>query len=187
MSDTVELPLMHWVWLTAFSGIVSNIGWELFNYFGHAMVHSFSSAWYEFKKLPAHIFSLHAPLRIAGVVTAALAVISLAQSTGGFEIASGPMQLLEAYRAYAYRAGDALFAAVIDPTTRHVAYDAIIAGLVVVFVIWRTIAGWRQYGDYQTAHGGIVGGVSLSTYFGLNLLGGLGAVVIALLMLDRLQ
>ena len=26
MSDSVELPLMHWFWLTALSGIVSNIG-----------------------------------------------------------------------------------------------------------------------------------------------------------------
>ncbi len=185
MSDSVELPLMHWVWLTALSGIVSNIGWELFTYFSHAMLHSFSSAWHEFKKLPSHIFTLHAPFRIAGVATAALAVISLLQATGNLQFGMVPLQLLEAYRHYAYGLGDMIFAAVIDAQSRHIAYDVLIAGLIVLFVIWRTASGWRNYGEFQNTHGGSEGGMSLGTYFGLQLLGGLGAVVMALAMLER--
>ncbi len=185
MSDTVELPLMHWLWLTALSGIVSNVGWELFTYFSHAMLHSFSSAWHEFKKLPSHLFSLHAPFRIAGVAIAALALISLMQTTGNFQFALVPLQLLETYRSYAYGLGDMIFAAIIDPQSRHLAYDLLIAGLIFVFVIWRTAKGWRNYGEFQSTHGGHDGGLSLTAYFGLQLLGGLGAVVIALVMLQR--
>ena len=186
-TDSIELPLMHWLWLTALSGVVGNIGWELFNYFGHATLHSFASAWHEFKKLPAHIFSLHAPLRVAGVVIAALAVISLAQATGGFAVAAVPMQLVELYRANAHALGDAVFAAVIAEDTRHIAYDAIVVALVLIFVVWRTGSGWRKYGEFQSAHGGIDGGLSFGTYFGLHLLGGLGAIVTALALLERLQ
>ncbi len=186
-TDTVELPLMHWFWLTALSGIVGNIGWELFTYFGHATVHSFASAWHEFKKLPAHIFSLHAPLRVAGIVIAALAVVSLAQATGGFAFAAVPMQLIEFYRANAHALGDLIFAAVIDDKTRYATYDALIVTLVLVFVVWRTASGWRKYGEFQTARGGAEGGVSLATYFGLHVMGGLGAIVIALALLERLQ
>lgn len=186
-TDLVELPLMHWFWLTALSGIVSNIGWELFTYFGHATVHSFASAWHEFKKLPSHIFSLHAPFRVAGIMIAALAVISLAQATGGFAFATVPMQLIDLYRANAHALGDIVFAAIIDPATRHNAHDALIVALVFVFIVWRTASGWRKYGEFQTAQGGTAGGVSLGTYFGLHLVGGLGAIVIALALLERLK
>lgn len=185
-TDAVELPLMHWLWLTALSGIVSNIGWELFNYFGHATMHSFASAWHEFKKLPAHVFSLHAPLRVAGVVLAALAVISLAQSTGGFVLTAVLTPLIEFYRAFAHGVADGVFAAIIDPATRAVAYDLIIVALIMVFVLWRTAAGWRHYAEFQNAHGGREGGLSLGTYFGIQLLGGLAAVTIALTILERL-
>ena len=185
-TDAVELPLMHWIWLTALSGIVSNIGWELFNYFGHATMHSFASAWHEFKKLPRHVFSLHAPLRVAGVALAALAVVSLAQATGGFAFGAAPMQLIEFYRSVAHSFADRVFAMVIDPDTRHVAYDLIIVALVMIFVVWRTAAGWRNYAEFQRAHGGSAGGLSLGTYFGLQLLGALAALAIALAVLDRL-
>ena len=186
-TDAVELPLMHWLWLTALSGVISNIGWELFNYFGHATMHSLASAWHEFKKLPSHVFSLHAPLRVAGVVLAALALISLAQSTGGFATAVLPMQLIEFYRAYAHGFADLVFAAIISPDTRHVAYDLIIAALIVVFVLWRTAAGWRNYAEFQDQHGGRTGGLSLGTYFGLQLFGALGAVAVALAIIEKLQ
>ncbi|MCE9522948.1 MAG: hypothetical protein K8S25_11030 [Alphaproteobacteria bacterium] len=182
-TDAVELPLMHWFWLTALSGIVSNIGWELFNYFGHATLHSFASAWHEIKKLPAHVFSLHAPLRVVGVMLTALAVVSLAQATGGFAFAAVPMQLIEFYRTNVNALGDALFAAVINEQSRHLAYDTIVAAFGLVFVVWRTAAGWRNYGEFQSAHGGL----SLGTYFGLQLLGGLAAVTSALVLLQRLQ
>jgi hypothetical protein len=59
--------------------------------------------------------------------------------------------------------------------------------LVFVFIVWRTASGWRKYGEFQTAQGGVAGGVSLGTYFGLHLIGGLGAVVIALALLERLK
>ena len=72
MSGSVELPIMHWISTTALSGIISNIGWKLFNHFGHAAIHSFSSAWHEFMKRPKLIFSLHAPIPIIGVVLAPL-------------------------------------------------------------------------------------------------------------------
>ena len=78
-----------------------------------------------------------------------------------------------------------IFAAIIDPQSRHLAYDSLIAGLIFVFVIWRTASGWKNYGEFQSAHGGHDGGLSLTAYFGLQLLGGLGAVVIALVMLQR--
>ena len=184
-NDAVELPLMHWIWLTALSGIVSNIGWELFNYFGHATMHSFASAWHEFKKLPSHVFSLHAPLRVAGVVIAALAVISLAQASGGFAFAAVPMQLIELYRSFAHGLADQVFAAIINEDTRHIAYDLIVVALIMVFVLWRTASGWRNYSEFQATHGGREGGLSLGTYFGLQLLGALGAIVIALAILDR--
>ena len=185
--DSVELPLIHWLWLTALSGIVGNIGWELFNYFGHATLHSFASAWHEFKKLPAHIFSLHAPLRVAGIVVAALAVISFAQATGGFAFAAVPMQLIELYRVNAHALGDTVFAAIINAETRAIAYDAIIVALALIFVVWRTASGWRNYGEFRRSRGGAEGGLSLGTYFGLHLVGGLGAVAIALALLERLQ
>jgi hypothetical protein len=182
-NDAIELPLVHWIWLTALSGIVSNIAWELFNYFGHATLHSLGSAWHEFKKLPAHIFSLHAPLRVAGVGLAALAVISLAQSTGGFVFAAVLMQLIEFYRGFAHAVGDAVFAAVINPDTRRIAYDVIVVGLILIFVIWRTAAGWRHYAEFQASRGGL----SLGAYFGLQLLGGFGAVAIALAVIARMN
>ena len=184
MSEPVELPLMHWLWLTALSGIVSNIGWELFNYFGHATLHSLSSAWHEFKKLPSHIFSLHAPLRVAGVAIVALAVLSLAQSTGDFAFAAALMQLIEFYHGVVQVAGDAAFALVIAPETRHAAYDLVVVALLVVFVLWRTASGWRNYGEFQRSHDG---SLSLGAYFGLQLLGGLGAVALALAIIDRLS
>ncbi len=186
-TDAVELPLMHWLWLTALSGIVSNIGWELFNYFGHATMHSFASAWHEFKKLPAHVFSLHAPLRVAGVAIAALAVISLAQATGGFVFAAVPMQLVEFYRSFAHAIGDQVFAAIINEDTRHIAYDMIVVALIMILVLWRTASGWRNYSEFQAAHSGREGGLSLGTYFGLQLLGALVAVAVALWTLERLQ
>jgi hypothetical protein len=186
-TETVELPLMHWLWLTAFSGIISNIGWELFNYFGHATLHSFASAWHEFKKLPAHIFSLLAPLRVAGVAIAALAIISFAQATGGFAFAAVPMQLVELYRTNVHAVGDAVFAAIINEDTRHIAYDALVVALALVFVLGRTASGWRKYGEFQNSHGGVEGGLSLGSYFGLQLLGGIGAVAIALTLLDTLK
>lgn len=185
-NDAVELPIMHWVWLTLLSGIISNIGWELFNYFGHATMHSLASAWHEFKKLPSHVFSLHAPLRVAGVVLAALAVISLAQSTSDFAFAAVLMQLIEVYRAFAHAVGDAVFAAVINPETRHVAYDLIVVALIMIVIVWRTASGWRHYGEFQASHGGREGGLSFGAYFGLHLLGGMGAVAVALAVLNRL-
>jgi len=181
-TDAVELPLLHWIWLTALAGIISNIAWELFNYFGHAAMHSFGSAWHEFKRLPAHVFSIHAPLRIAGVVLAALAVISLAQTTGGFEFSSAPMQLIELYRSLARGLGDFVFAAVIDEASRGLAYDVVIVALVLIFVVWRTAAGWRHYSEFKAANDGL----SLGSYFGLQLMAGLGAVVIALALIERL-
>jgi len=183
-TDALELPLTHWLWVTALAGIVSNIAWELFNYFGHAMAHSLASAWHEFKKLPAHVFSLHAPLRVAGIALAALAVVSFAQTTGGIEFAAAPMRLLELYRTFARAVGDAVFAAVISENTRHLAYDMIIVALVMIFVVWRTAAGWRHYADFQDSHGG---GVSFGVYFGLHLMGALGAVVLALWLLGQLR
>ena len=185
-NDAVELPIMHWVWLTALSGIISNVGWELFNYFGHATMHSLASAWHEFKNLPSHIFSLHAPFRVAGVVLAALAVISLAQSTGDFAFAAVLMQLIEVYRSFAHAVGDVVFAAVINPDTRHIAYDLLVVALIFIVIIWRTASGWRSYGDFQETHGGREGGLSLGTYFGLHLLGGIGAIAVALAILNRL-
>jgi len=182
-TDAVELPLMHWIWLTALAGIIINIAWELFTYFGHATMHSLASAWHELKKFPAQMFSLHAPLRVISVVLAALAIISLAQRTGGFEFASAPMQLIELYRSLAHDVGDWVFAAIIDERSRHLAYDVLVVALVMVFVVWRTAAGWRHYSDFQAANDGL----SLGAYFGLQLMGGLGAVVIALALLERLS
>ena len=184
MSDSVELPIMHWFWLTAISGIVSNIGWELFNYFGHATMHSFASAWHEFKKLPSHVLSVHAPFRVVGVVSAALAVISLVQSTGGFQFGVVPLQILDAYRSFAYGIGDSIFAAIINPGTRHFAYDLLIAGFLFFFVIWRTATGWRNYSEFQSAQGAGAT-MSFGTYFGLQILGGIVAVAIALAMIER--
>lgn len=183
-NDAVELPIMHWVWLTALSGIISNIGWELFNYFGHATMHSLASAWHEFKKLPAHIFSLHAPLRVAGVVLAALAVISLAQSTGGFVLVAALTQLIEFYRGFVHAVGDQVFALVINPSTRGAAYDLVVIALILVFVLWRTASGWRNYAEFQRGHGN--DGLSLGAYFGLQLVGAFGAIAIALAVIDRL-
>ena len=183
MSEPIELPLMHWLWLTALSGVVSNIGWELFNYFGHATMHSLASAWHEFKKLPSHIFSLHAPLRVAGVAIIALAVLSLAQSTGGFTLAAALMQLIEFYRAAVHTVGDYVFALVIAPETRHIAYDLVVVALIIIFVLWRTASGWRNYGEFQRGHDG---SLSLGAYFGLQLVGAFGAVAIALAVIDRL-
>jgi hypothetical protein len=184
-NDAVELPIMQWVWLTLLSGIISNIGWELFNYFGHATIHSLASAWHEFKKLPAHVFSLHAPLRVAGVVLAALAVTSLAQSTGDFAFAAVLMQLIELYRGLARAVGDSVFAAVINPDTRHVAYDLIVVALIMIVIVGRTASGWRHYGEFQATHGGREGGISFGAYFGLHLLGGMGAIAVALAVLNR--
>ncbi|MEQ1755571.1 MAG: hypothetical protein ABL973_15730 [Micropepsaceae bacterium] len=186
MTDSADLPAMHWIWLTALSGIISNIGWELFNYFGHATIHSFSSAWHEFKKLPVHIFSLHAPFRVAGVVSAALAVMSLIQASGGFEFGPVPVQLLETYRTWVHGLGDLVFAAILNPDTRGIAYDVLIAGFILFFVLWRTATGWHHYNEFQIAHSGNGENMSLGTYFGLQLLGGLGAVAIALAVLERL-
>lgn len=186
VTDTVQLPVMHWIWLTALSGIISNIGWELFNWFGHATIHSFSSAWHEFRKLPVHIFSLHAPFRIIGVVSAAMAVMSLVQASGGFEFGPVPVQLLEAYRNLAHGFGDLLFAAILNPVTRGMAYDTLIASFILVFVLWRTATGWHHYNEFQLSHRGAGESMSLGTYFGLQLLGGAGAVAIALAVLERL-
>jgi len=184
-TDALELPLMHWIWLTALTGIVSNIAWELFTYFGHATMHSLASAWHEFKKLPSHLFSLHAPLRIAGVVLGALAVVSLMQATSGFEFVAAPMQLVEAYRAFAHGVGDVLFAAILNADTRAMAYDVIVVAFVAIFVVWRTVMGWRHYAEFQAAHDGE--GVALGTYFSLHLLGGLGALVVALAILAQIR
>jgi hypothetical protein len=185
-TESVELPLVHWLWLTAISGIVSNIGWELFNYFGHATVHSFASAWHEIKKLPRHVFSLHAPLRVVGVTIAALAVVSLAQATGGFAFHAVPMQLIDLYRAFAHALGDGVFSAIINPDTRHIAYDMIIVALIMIFVVWRTAAGWRHYAEFQTAQDRGEARLSLGAYFGLQLLGALTALTLAVAVLDRL-
>ncbi len=183
-NDAIELPIMHWVWLTALSGIISNIGWELFNYFGHATMHSVASAWHELKKLPSHIFSLHAPLRLAGVVLAALAVISLAQSTGGFVLVAALSQLIEFYRGFVHAIGDQVFALVIDPLTRGIAYDLVVVATIFVFVVWRTASGWHNYAEFQRSHDNH--GLSLGAYFGLQLIGAFGAVAIALAIIDRL-
>jgi hypothetical protein len=177
---------MHWIWLTAISGIISNIGWEVFNWLGHATVHSFSSALHEVRKLPAHVFSLHAPFRIIGVVSAAMAVMSLIQASGGFEFGPVPVQLLDTYRSVAHHFGDYLFAAIINPSTRGMAYDALVVGFMLVFVIWRTASGWHHYSAFREAHRGTTEEMSLATYFGLQLLGGMGAVAIALAVLERL-
>lgn len=185
MSDSVELPIMHWVWLTALSGIISNIGWELFNYFGHATMHSLSSAWHELKKLPKHIFSLHAPVRVFGVVLAALAAFSLVEETSTFNIGVLPLQLLEAYRSFSHGLGDFLFAAIIKPETRTVAYDALLAGVILISILWRTASGWRHYSEFQDSQPANGPVMSFGTYFGLQVLGGLGAVAIALAVLER--
>lgn len=185
MSDSVELPIMHWIWITALSGIISNIGWELFNYFGHAAIHSFSSAWHEFKKLPKHILSLHAPVRIVGVVLASLAFFSLVQSTSSFDLGVMPLQLIEAYRSFAHQLGDMVFAAIINPDTRSIAYDAIIAALILVSIVWRTASGWRHYDEFQNSHADGTA-MSFGTYFGLQILSGIGAIAIALAVLERL-
>ena len=185
MTDSVELPIMHWIWLTALSGIISNIGWELFNYFGHATIHSFSSAWHEFKKLPKHIFSLHAPVRIFGVVLAALAFFSLVQSTSNFDLGIVPLQLLEAYRSLAHELGDMVFATIINPDTRSIAYDALIASLILISIVWRTASGWRHYDEFQSQRPADGAMMSFGAYFGLQILGGIGAVAIALAVLER--
>jgi hypothetical protein len=185
MTDAADLPIMHWIWLTILTGIVSNIGWELFNYFGHAAAHSLASAWHELKRLPSHVFSLHAPLRVAGVVLAALAVISLAQATGGYTFAAALMSLIEFYRGFAHAVGDWAFAFIINPDTRHVAYDLIVVALIFVFIIWRTASGWRGYAEFQASHAQ-EGALSFGAYFGLHLLGGLGAIVLALAVMNRL-
>jgi hypothetical protein len=185
MDAPADIPIMHWIWLTILTGIVSNIGWELFTYFGHAAAHSLASAWHEFRKLPSHVFSLHAPLRVAGVVLAALAVVSFVQATGGYVFAAALMDLITFYRSVAHSVGDQLFAFIIDPNTRHIAYDAIVVGLIFVFIIWRTASGWRSYGEFQAAHPG-EDSLSFGAYFGLHLLGGLGAVVLALTVMNRL-
>jgi hypothetical protein len=186
MTDTPDLPVMHWIWLTAISGIISNIGWELFNWLGHATVHSFSSALHEVRKLPQHVFSLHAPFRVIGVVSAAMAVMSLIQTTGGFELGPVPVQLLEAYRSVAHHFGDYVFSAIISPVTRGMAYDTLVVGFMLVFVVWRTASGWSHYSAFRAAHQGTAESMSLGTYFGLQLLGGIGAVAIALALLERL-
>jgi hypothetical protein len=80
-----------------------------------------------------------------------------------------------------------VFAAIISEETRYIAYDAIIVALVLIFVIWRTASGWRNYGEFQSTHGGVEGGLSLGSYFGLQLLGAIGAVAIALTLLDTLK
>src|SRR5262245_21525865 len=108
MDAPADIPIMNWIWLTILTGIVSNIGWELFNYFGHAASHSLASAWHEFRKLPSHVFSLHAPLRVAGVVLAALAVVSFVQATGGYVFTAALMDLIAFYRSVAHDIGDQL-------------------------------------------------------------------------------
>jgi hypothetical protein len=185
-TDAVELTITQWVLLTMLTGIISNIGWELFTYFGHAAAHSLASAWHELKKLPSSVLSLHAPVRVAGVVLAALALISLVQAAGGFVFAGALMQLVEAYRAFAHSMGDWLLALVAAPGTRYLVYDTLIVGLILVLILWRTAAGWRSYREFRTAHEGPAGSLSLGAYFGLHLLGGLGAVILALAILNRL-
>jgi hypothetical protein len=185
-TDAVELTTTQWVLLTMLTGIISNIGWELFNYFGHAAAHSLASAWHELKRLPSQVLSLHAPFRVAGVVLAALALISLMQAAGGFVFAGALMELVEAYRALTHAIGDRLLALIAEPATRYVVYDVLVVGLILILIIWRTAAGWRFYREFRTAGEGPGDALSFGAYFGLNLLGGLLAVVLALAVLNRL-
>ena len=184
MTEAVELPVLDWIWLTAISGIISNIGWEIFTYLSHAFVHSFSSAWHEFRKLPSHAFSIHAPVRVVTVVVAALAVISLVKAMGGPELGTLPNLLLETCRSFAHGMGDTIFAAIIAEETRGLAYDVIIAALVLVSVVWRTIQGWRHYQEFRTGQEGSTPAISLPVYFGLQLLAGVGAVLLALVLME---
>ena len=69
---------------------------------------------------------------------------------------------------------------------RHIAYDMIIVALIMIFVVWRTAAGWRHYAEFQTAQDRGEARLSLGAYFGLQLLGALTALTLAVAVLDRL-
>lgn len=184
MTEAVELPVLDWIWLTVISGIISNIGWEIFTCLSHALVHSFSSAWHEFRKFPSHAFSVHAPVRVVTVVVAALALISLVNAVGGPEFGALPNLLLDTYRSVAHGLGDTIFAAIIAEETRGLAYDVIIAALVLVSVVWRTIQGWHHYQEFRAEQDQAAPAISLPVYFGLQVLGGAGAVLLALLLME---
>jgi hypothetical protein len=170
--------------LMALGGIIGNIAWELFTYFGHAFLHSFASAWHEIKKLPAHLLSLHAPLRIAAVVLGMLALFSLGQTIAGVGLNDTLSAVIAQYRAGLYAAADVLFAPVIDPSTRHVAYDTLIVGFLLSLVLIRAAAGWRLYGEFRSNHG--EGSLSLGTYLALHVLGAAAAVAFVFALLTRL-
>jgi len=87
----------------------------------------------------------------------------------------------------AHGVGDQIFAAIINADTRHVAYDLIAVALIMVFVVWRTASGWRNYAEFQRAQGGDEGGLSFGTYFALQLLGAVTAGAARIIAVEMLR
>jgi hypothetical protein len=184
-TDVAELTWTSTLLLMALSGVIGNIAWEVLNYFGHAALHSFASAWHEIKKMPVHLFSISAPLRIAAVVFGMLALFSLGETMIGVGLSGTLNDVVAQYRANFYALADVALRPLMDPATRYIAYDTLFVTLLLSLVLIRAAAGWHLYGEFRSTHRE-AGSLSLATYLAIHVLGAVVAVAFVFAMISRI-